>query len=49
MSSIDIFKLFLPVFKVLRHFECIGYAEIEKDMVQALLNTHKNLRGLGLM
>ncbi|KAF9529918.1 hypothetical protein CPB83DRAFT_851811 [Crepidotus variabilis] len=46
---IRIFKTALPEFKSLRDFEWIGYPEMRADMVQAVLATHPNLHGLGLI
>jgi hypothetical protein len=46
---IGMLKTSLPAFKALRDFEWIGYSDMPVEMVQALLNTHKHLHGLGLM
>jgi hypothetical protein len=43
----DIFGADLPAFK--RDFKWIGHPELQEEMVQNLLNTHKHLHGLGLM
>ncbi|KAF5376699.1 hypothetical protein D9615_007860 [Tricholomella constricta] len=44
-----IFKTALPEFKALVDFEWIGYPEMRAEMVQAVLASHPNLRGLGLI
>ena len=49
MAFIDIFKTSLTAFKALRNFEWIGYPDMQVEMVEALLKTHKYLHGLGLM
>lgn len=44
-----IFKTALPEFKALVDFEWIGYPEFRAEMVQAVLESHPHLKGLGLM
>ena len=46
---VDIFKTSLPAFKALRYFECVELPEMREEFVQALLNTHKDIHGLGLL
>lgn len=44
-----IFREALPAFKALQEFEWIGYPEMRQDMIQAVLTSHPQLHGLGLM
>ncbi|KAG6917132.1 hypothetical protein DXG01_003722 [Tephrocybe rancida] len=44
-----IFKTALPEFKSLVDFEWIGYPEMRAEMVQTVLASHPQLRGLGLI
>jgi len=44
-----IFRETLPAFTALTEFEWIGYPEMKADMVQAVLASHPNLKGLGLV
>ena len=47
--TVDVFKTSLPAFKALQYFECIGLSDMCGDIILALLNTHKDLHGLGLL
>ncbi|KII90118.1 hypothetical protein PLICRDRAFT_40319 [Plicaturopsis crispa FD-325 SS-3] len=44
-----IFRSTIPEFKSLREFEWIGYPEMRKDMVRAVLASHPHLHSLGLI
>ena len=44
-----IFKTALPEFRSLKDFEWIGYPEMRAEMVKAVLESHPNLHGLGLV
>lgn len=44
-----IFKTALPEFRSLKDFEWIGYPEMRAEMVKAVLASHPNLQGLGLV